>query len=228
MPQRVNEALPGLRRSGLLHTVCPGVHLAQLLITALSPAGTGTGLRCLALGLAAPEGPPGSRRQPASAVIYGRRVRGVTEHAPTLQSFAGESVVRQSEQNLLSGLVVAFAMIPEDRFPASQAWIPRSGCSGVLSPSPSRWWAVHTDHRPSTACDDRPVATGEARGAGLGVQYLMVAGLLTGVLQFLWAYLRLAYQMRFVPQGVLSGFVNALALLIFQAQLPSSGLISSQ
>ena len=68
------------------------------------------------------------------------------------------------------------------------------------------------------------VATGEARGAGLGVQYLMVAGLLTGVLQFLWAYLRLAYQMRFVPQGVLSGFVNALALLIFQAQLPQLGL----
>ena len=62
------------------------------------------------------------------------------------------------------------------------------------------------------------VATGEARGPGLGVQYLMVAGLVTGLLQILWGYLRLAYQMRFVPQGVLSGFVNALALLIFQAQ----------
>ena len=68
------------------------------------------------------------------------------------------------------------------------------------------------------------VATGEARGAGLGVQYLMVAGLVTGLLQILWGYLRLAYQMRFVPQGVLSGFVNALALLIFQAQLPQLGL----
>jgi len=46
----------------------------------------------------------------------------------------------------------------------------------------------------------------------------------TGLLQILWGYLRLAYQMRFVPQGVLSGFVNALALLIFQAQLPQLGL----
>ena len=46
---------------------------------------------------------------------------------------------------------------------------------------------------------------------------------MTGVLQILWGYLRLADQMRFVPQGVLSGFVNALALLIFQAQLPQLG-----
>ena len=30
--------------------------------------------------------------------------------------------------------------------------------------------------------------------------------------------------MRFVPTGVLSGFVNALALLIFQAQLPQLGI----
>ena len=68
------------------------------------------------------------------------------------------------------------------------------------------------------------VASGESVGPGLGVKYLLVAGLVTGVLQILWGYLRLADQMRFVPQGVLSGFVNALALLIFQAQLPQLGL----
>ena len=73
------------------------------------------------------------------------------------------------------------------------------------------------------------VAFGDARSSelgvsGLGLQYLLVAGVLTGVFQILWGYLRLAHQMRFVPQGVLSGFVNALALLIFQAQLPSLGI----
>jgi len=47
---------------------------------------------------------------------------------------------------------------------------------------------------------------------------------LTGILQILWGWLRLAYQMRFVPLGVLSGFVNALALLIFQAQFPQLGI----
>ena len=51
-----------------------------------------------------------------------------------------------------------------------------------------------------------------------------MAGVVTGILQILWGWMRLAYQMRFVPLGVLSGFVNALALLIFQAQLPELGI----
>ena len=70
------------------------------------------------------------------------------------------------------------------------------------------------------------VAIGEAQapGTNLGLSYLIAAGLLTGVFQILWGYLRLAYQMRFVPTAVLSGFVNALALLIFQAQLPQMGI----
>ena len=68
------------------------------------------------------------------------------------------------------------------------------------------------------------VATGESRGPGLGLTYLLVAGIVTGLLQLLWGWLRLAYQMRFVPLGVLSGFVNALALLIFQAQFPQLGI----
>jgi len=68
------------------------------------------------------------------------------------------------------------------------------------------------------------VAYGESQAPGLGVPYLIAAGILTGIFQILWGYLRLAYQMRFVPTGVLSGFVNALALLIFQAQLPQLGI----
>ena len=44
------------------------------------------------------------------------------------------------------------------------------------------------------------------------------------MLQIAWGYLRLAHQMRFVPQPVMAGFVNALALLILLAQLPQLGL----
>ena len=133
-------------------------------------------------------------------------------------------------KDLLSGLVVAFAMIPEAiAFSGIAGVDPKVGLFGAFCLSLTiavvgGRMAMITSATGSTALlMTGLVATGEARGPGLGVQYLMVAGLVTGLLQILWGYLRLAYQMRFVPQGVLSGFVNALALLIFQAQLPQLG-----
>lgn len=60
--------------------------------------------------------------------------------------------------------------------------------------------------------------------ASHGVAYLLAATLLAGLFQILWGYLRLGYQMRFVPRAVTLGFVNAIGLLIFQAQLPQIGL----
>ena len=53
-----------------------------------------------------------------------------------------------------------------------------------------------------------------------GLQYLLAATLLCGVLQILAGYLRLGSLMRFVSRSVVTGFVNALAILIFMAQLP--------
>lgn len=53
-----------------------------------------------------------------------------------------------------------------------------------------------------------------------GLQYLLAATLLTGVLQIIAGYLKLAKLMRFVSKSVVIGFVNALAILIFMAQLP--------
>jgi SulP family sulfate permease len=53
-----------------------------------------------------------------------------------------------------------------------------------------------------------------------GLQYLLAATLLTGVLQILAGWLRLGVLMRFVSRSVVTGFVNALAILIFMAQLP--------
>ena len=53
-----------------------------------------------------------------------------------------------------------------------------------------------------------------------GLEYLLAATLLTGVIQIVCGYLRLGELMRFVSRSVVTGFVNALAILIFMAQLP--------
>jgi len=53
-----------------------------------------------------------------------------------------------------------------------------------------------------------------------GLPYLLAAGLLAGVFQVAFGLLRLGVLMRFVSKSVRTGFVNALAILIFAAQLP--------
>ncbi|MDH5357485.1 MAG: SulP family inorganic anion transporter [Gammaproteobacteria bacterium] len=53
-----------------------------------------------------------------------------------------------------------------------------------------------------------------------GLQYLLVATILAGVLQILAGYLNLHKFMSFVSKSVMTGFLNALAILIFMAQLP--------
>ena len=53
-----------------------------------------------------------------------------------------------------------------------------------------------------------------------GLEYLLAATLLTGVLQIIMGALKLGDLMRFVSRSVVTGFVNALAILIFMAQLP--------
>ncbi len=52
-----------------------------------------------------------------------------------------------------------------------------------------------------------------------GLQYLLAATILTGVLQILFGVFKLATVMKFVPRTVMVGFVNALAILIFMAQI---------
>ena len=53
-----------------------------------------------------------------------------------------------------------------------------------------------------------------------GLEYLFAASILTGVIQILAGYLKLERLMSFVSKSVVTGFVNALAILIFMAQLP--------
>ena len=53
-----------------------------------------------------------------------------------------------------------------------------------------------------------------------GLHYLLAAGLLAGLFQVVFGLLRLGVLMRFVSKSVRTGFVNALAILIFAAQVP--------
>lgn len=130
-------------------------------------------------------------------------------------------------RDILSGLVVAFAMIPEAiAFSGIAGVDPRVGLFGAFLLSVSLAvvggrTAMITSATGSTALlMTGLVQQGDALGEGMGLQYLLAAGLLTGLLQIALGYLRLAHQMRFVPQPVMAGFVNALAILIFLAQLP--------
>jgi SulP family sulfate permease len=79
-------------------------------------------------------------------------------------------------------------------------------------------------------CGGRPGMISAATGAmallmaslvkSHGLQYLLVATLLTGLLQIIAGFARIGSVMRFVSRSVITGFVNALAILIFMAQLP--------
>ncbi|MBF0031146.1 SulP family inorganic anion transporter [Citrobacter freundii] len=53
-----------------------------------------------------------------------------------------------------------------------------------------------------------------------GVQYILPAVVLAGMIQILFGVLGMARLMRFIPTAVMTGFVNALGILIFFAQVP--------
>ncbi|MFD2113632.1 SulP family inorganic anion transporter [Thiorhodococcus fuscus] len=122
--------------------------------------------------------------------------------------------------DLLAGLVVALALIPEAiAFSIIAGVDPKVGLYASFS------IAVVT-----AFVGGRPGMISAATGAMAlvmvtlvkdhGLQYLLAATILTGVLQMLAGWLRLGNLMRFISRSVITGFVNALAILIFMAQLP--------
>ena len=122
--------------------------------------------------------------------------------------------------DLLAGLVVALALIPEAiAFSIIAGVDPRVGLYASFS------MAVVI-----AFSGGRPGMISAATGAMAlvmvllvkehGLQYLLAATVLTGVLQIAAGALRLGLLMRFVSRSVITGFVNALAILIFMAQLP--------
>ncbi|MDX1269524.1 MAG: SulP family inorganic anion transporter, partial [Oceanisphaera sp.] len=122
--------------------------------------------------------------------------------------------------DVLAGLVVALALIPEAiAFSIIAGVDPKIGLYASFSMAVVIAFA-----------GGRPGMISAATGAMAllmvtlvkehGLQYLLAATLLCGVLQILAGYLRLGELMRFVSRSVVTGFVNALAILIFLAQLP--------
>ena len=122
--------------------------------------------------------------------------------------------------DFLSGLVVALALIPEAiAFSIIAGVDPKIGLYASFSMAVVIAFA-----------GGRPAMISAATGAMAllmvtlvkehGLQYLLAATLLTGVIQIIAGYLRLGDLMGFVSRSVVTGFVNALAILIFMAQLP--------
>jgi sulfate permease, SulP family len=121
---------------------------------------------------------------------------------------------------LLAGIVVALALIPEAiAFSIIAGVDPRVGLYASFAIAVV---IAFTGGRPGMIS----AATGAMALLMItlvrehGLEYLLVATLLCGVLQIVAGFLRLARLMRFVSRSVVTGFVNALAILIFLAQLP--------
>lgn len=126
--------------------------------------------------------------------------------------------------DLLAGIVVALALIPEAiAFSIIAGVDPKVGlyasfCIAVII----------------AFVGGRPGMISAATGAMAllmvtlvkehGLEYLLAATLLTGVFQIIAGYIKIGSLMRFVSRSVVTGFVNALAILIFLAQLPELNL----
>ncbi len=127
---------------------------------------------------------------------------------------------RVARTEILAGLVVGLALIPEAiSFSIVAGVDPRVGLFASVT------MAVTI-----SICGGRPAMISAATGAvalvvapltrAHGIDYLIAAVILGGLVQIGLSALGVAKLMRFVPRSVMVGFVNALAILIFSAQLP--------
>jgi sulfate permease, SulP family len=122
--------------------------------------------------------------------------------------------------DLLAGLVVALALIPEAiAFSLIAGVDPKVGLYASFSIAVVTAFAGGRPGMISAATAAMAVLM-VGLVAEHGLQYLLAATVLTGVLQILAGWLRLGNLMRFISRSVITGFVNALAILIFMAQLP--------
>lgn len=122
--------------------------------------------------------------------------------------------------DLLSGLVVALALIPEAiAFSIIAGVDPKVGLYASFSIAVL---IAFVGGRPGM------ISAATAATAVLmvtlvrdhGLQYLLAATVLAGIIQIGAGLLKLGFVMRYVSKSVMTGFVNALAILIFMAQLP--------
>ena len=121
---------------------------------------------------------------------------------------------------VLAGLVVALALIPEAiAFSLIAGVDPRVGLFASFTMAVTI--SIVGGRRAMISAATGAVALIVAPIAhDYGLDYLIVTVLLAGVLQIVLSVLGVARLMRFIPRSVMVGFVNALAILIFIAQLP--------
>ncbi len=141
-------------------------------------------------------------------------------NASTLSRLRAEWAPVSIPRELLAGAVATFALIPEV--------IAFSFVAGV-DPSVGLF-ASFVISLVIAFVGGRPAMVSAAAGSvalvaaplvqSHGLQYLLAAGILAGLVQLAFGLLRLGVLVRFVSSSVRTGFVNALAILIFSAQLP--------
>ncbi|QBE49217.1 SulP family inorganic anion transporter [Leucobacter triazinivorans] len=120
----------------------------------------------------------------------------------------------------LAGLVVALALIPEAiSFSIIAGVDPKVG---LFSSFIMAITIAFVGGRPAmiTAATGAIALVIAPVARDYGMEYFIATVLLAGVLQIVLAVLGVAKLMRFIPRSVMVGFVNALAILIFSAQLP--------
>ncbi|WP_059748591.1 SulP family inorganic anion transporter, partial [Staphylococcus haemolyticus] len=125
----------------------------------------------------------------------------------------------QPGKNILAGIVVALALIPE-----AIAFSIIAGVDPMVGLYASFIIAVVT-----AIVGGRPAMISGATGAvallvtplvkDYGVEYLLAATILMGVIQLVLGLLKVGRLMKFIPHSVMIGFVNALGIMIFMSQI---------
>ena len=128
---------------------------------------------------------------------------------------------------VLSGLTVALALVPE-----AIAFAMIAGLSPLIG-----LYAAFSMGLITSVFGGRPGMISGATGAVAvvivalakthGVEYIFAAVILAGLLQMSFGFLRLGKFIRLVPQPVMYGFVNGLAIVIFMSQIPQFKVIGT-
>lgn len=154
-----------------------------------------------------------------AATVQDRQIAGLT---PERRQSVWQTMKspRLLKTELLAGLVVALALIPE-----AIAFSLIAGVDPAIGLFASFTMAVSI-----AFLGGRPAMISAATAATAlviaplveshGMDYFIAAVILAGIFQVLMAVLGVAKLMRFIPRSVMIGFVNALAILIFTSQLP--------
>ena len=127
--------------------------------------------------------------------------------------------LNQPGKNILAGIVVALALIPE-----AIAFSIIAGVDPMVGLYASFIIAVVT-----AIVGGRPAMISAATGAiallivplvkDYGVEYLLAATILMGLIQLILGLLKVGRLMKFIPRSVMIGFVNALGIMIFMSQI---------